>query len=353
VRKNAWLLLLAAGCAGPPELDLRVQSLAAVGEPVPGSVSRTMACGGKVFGGPSDPTDACLAKYHQLTALLDASCDNDACTIENVSVADNGLISFTLVGNQPGPTTFHIRARVDDGSEMSDSVPLTLAVPTGLHVDCDPTVRDGVLMRSPDGQCGGAYPVFTGSSWRWNVSFESDAGPIAASGLSVEVQGGSNVTAQNQIDLQAGGATGAVDVVISSRQLTRTIPVRVVSPADVVAAELRLVTGHGDIEQLLTDAGAVPDALWFPPKNGRQFDGDGDAVTIRPRLTLADGSVAYGGGGLFASDHPDVCRAVNGGFLLQQSWINLETWGAGSAVLSATIGSAQVSWPVTVTAPPP
>ena len=76
---------------------------------------------------------------------------------------------------------------------------------------------------------------------------------------------------------------------------------------------------------------------------------------IQVLLTLSDGTQAYGGGGLFASDHPEVCTLAAlppGANLLQQTSVQTDCLADGSATFTATVGAATIAWPVTV-APPP
>jgi hypothetical protein len=157
----------------------------------------------------------------------------------------------------------------------------------------------------------------------------------------------------------AGSTTGTAQVTISSPsslQSTKTVPVRVVSVNDVVSGELRLVTPTDGIDQEIAQIGPAPSTLWYPTQNGLHFDGDAPgALAIQSLLTLSDGTQVYGGGGLFASDHPDVCTteplaaAAN---LLQQTSVETDCLADGSATFAATVGAATITWPVMV-APPP
>jgi len=312
-----------------------------------------------VFGGPSDPTAgfSCGAG-HTLTELLEARCDDDACALDTMSPPDdNGYIHLTIVGNRPGDTVLHLRARVDDGSEMQDDQPVSFVTATGLHVACDATVTGESLMRPPLGQCGGHYPVFTGSGWRWVVTFDSDDGPVGVSELAVAVSsadaGGTDLAAASdggRVTFHAGVTTGTAQVTLSSRLLTRTIPVRTVSVDDVVAGELRVVHPSDGIDADLAPGPPLPSTLWYVDDEYRLYDGDTGDLLIQPLLTLADGAQVFGGGGVFVSDQPNVVMVFppKGGSPLSQTWIELWAWNAGKVNLTATIGGAHIAWPVDV-----
>ena len=214
---------------------------------------------------------------------------------------------------------------------------------------------EGIL--PPYGQCGGLYPVFTSSSWAWTISFDSDSGLLPSFDTSVVVQGDAVAFDSASGAFQSGSATGTAQVTISSRQFTKIVPVRVVSMTDVVSGELRLVTLTDGIDQEIPQIGPAPNTLWYPTTQaGLQFDGDAPGtVAIQPLLTLSDGTQAYGGGGLFASDHPDICTMASlsaSANLLQQTEVRTDCKADGSATFSATVGAATISWPVTIVPPP-
>src|SRR5205814_10021922 len=108
-----WALLAicfthaATGC-GSETLWLNGPATAAVGELTVFSVSADLPCGGKVFGGPSDPTgDLQICRpFHKITKVVAASCDDGACVVESIDPPDaNGLVSVNVVGSVVGPTT--------------------------------------------------------------------------------------------------------------------------------------------------------------------------------------------------------------------------------------------------------
>jgi hypothetical protein len=250
-----------------------------------------------------------------------------------------------------------MRGRADDGAELSSAVPVTFVVATGLHVICAATLTTDGLMVNPAGQCGGHYPVFTDSVWQWKIVFASDAGNLGASSATTSVGGDGSVTggvAGGYLTLQSGSSPGLGQVQISSRQFMESIPVRVVSPADVMAGELELVTdiyAHDGIEQDITTLGPAPNTLWYGDAHHRSFDGDAGNTNIVSRLTLTDGSAAFGGAGLFLSDHSDVLKLFgvsSGGSQLQLTALQLNPASVGTATGSANIGAAQVAWPIQV-----
>ncbi|HEY4395725.1 MAG TPA: hypothetical protein VGP64_16760, partial [Polyangia bacterium] len=262
--------------------------------------------------------------------------------------------SINLVGSVVGPTVLRLRARLDDGSEMSATSSIAFATPTGLHVTCSQALLGGYADGAPYGQCGGHSPVFTNSSWRWTFSFDSDAGPLPVYNPSITVQG-SAVTFDDTNDwFQSGATDGTAEVVIASRLFAEDVPVKVVLPADVVSGEVRLVTLSDGIEQPIADLGPAP-TRWYPIPH-IPFDGDDGTQMILPRLTLADGTEAYGGGGLFTSDHPEICyfyanpQDQTGGFI-QETALDPQCYRIGEVSFSAMIGAASITWPVTVEQP--
>jgi hypothetical protein len=358
----SWLsfafALLTLGCAGDPTLYIAGPTTGPVGEVSGYMLSINAKCGGKPFGGPADPVPLVCPKVPHLAEVIEAACDNGACTIDSISPPDqDGFIAVGVVGSQSGDTTLRVRARGADGAELSSTLPVTFVVATGLHVVCDGTLIGQASMMRPAGQCGGHYPVFTDSSWRWRLAFTSAAGDLIALSVTANVSGDGSVTASlagSNLVLRSSSSPGMVDVQVSSRQFMKSVPVRVVSPADVVMGELQIVSDavpNDGIDQDITTLGPAPNTLWYGDSKHRIFDGDTGNMSIQPVLKLTDGSTAFGGGGLFVSDHPDVARLFGvsgGGTQLQQTSLQITVAGVGNATASATIGSAQLTWPIQV-----
>jgi hypothetical protein len=350
------LSILANGCDGTESLSIVGPDQAAVGELTTFYVSTDPGCG-KAFGGPSDPTAVFCPPTHGLATLLDATCDGGACALESADpeTSSNDLITLHVVGNTAGPTVLHVRAALTDGSQLSATSSVSFVTATGLHVSCALATPDGGLF-PPRGQCGGMYPVFTSSRWKWTISFDSDSGPLAAYDSSLAVEGDAVVFDSSSGSFQSGSTTGSAQVVISSRQFTKTVPVRVVSRSDIVSGQLFSVTPTDGIDEEIAQIGPAPSTLWYPTRNELRFAGDAvGTVALQSLLTLSDGTQVYGGGGLFASDHPEVCTVgplAAGADLLQQTSVWPECLADGSATFTATVGAATIAWPVTV-APPP
>jgi hypothetical protein len=349
------LSIVANGCDSTASLHVMGPDKAAVGEPAIFYVTTDPGCG-KAFGGSTDPTGDFCPPVGSLTSTVDAACDGSACTVESVElVSSNNVIVLHIVGNTAGPTVLRVRAALSDGSHLSTTFSVTFVTATGLHATCAVAQKaEGIT--TPYGQCGGLYPVFTSSSWVWWVAFESDSGLVTSFDTSVAVQGDAVAFDSASGVFQSGSMTGTAQVTISSRQFTKTVPVRVVSMTDVVSGEVRLVTLTDGIDQEIAQIGPAPSTLWYPTKAGLHFSGDAPGtVGIVSLLTLSDGTQAYGGAGLFASDHPEICTmdplsaSAN---LLQQTVVFTDCKADGSATFSATVGAATINWPVTV-APPP
>jgi hypothetical protein len=361
---------MAAGCGdGHATFEVQAPGLAAVGEPAPVTLVNQGPCyGGKVFGGPSDPTGVTLTcpKVPQLTELLEAGCDDDACAIETTSPgATPGWIQLTIVGQRAGDTVLRVRARTDDGGEVQGTAAVTFADATGLVVRCAPTLSADGIMLPPAGQCGGHYAVFTGSSWAWKVALQTTAGEIGLVELTATVNGGDGVTAavasgSAAVTLTAGSASASVEVDLATRTVATAVPVRVAAPDEVVSGELRLVENadpgfgvEGDgIAADIADAGPPPSTLWYLDLSDQLYAGDKQSgFTIRPLLALAGGGAVFGGGGLFTSTDPTAAelRPLDGGGTpLQQFWLDVNVHAARPVTFSATIGSAYVEWPVTI-----
>jgi hypothetical protein len=282
--------------------------------------------------------------------VLTAACDDAACAVESVDAPEvNGTVAVNVVGSVVGPTVLRVRAQLDDGSEMSATSSVSFATPTGLHVACDTALVGGSPSGAPYGQCGGLYPVFTDSSWRWTLRLDSDAGPLPLYGPSISVQGSALTYDAASYSFHSGSEDGTAEVAIASRLFAADVPVRVVSMADVVSGEARLVTLSDGVEQPIAQLGPAPGTLWYPRQYGR-FQGDDDSVEIMSLLTLADGSQVYGGAGFYASDHPEVCTP--GEFPananpIQQTFLYPSCFSVGTATFSATVGAAAITWPVT------
>jgi len=359
-RALAALLLLALailtnGCEGDVTLFIRGSDKAAVGELAAFDVMRNAQCGGK-FGGPSDPTGvfSVCPGLHGLKSLLDVACDGDACVVDSVDPPDAyGAIRVKIIGNTAGPAVLRIRAAVDDGSELSGTVSLSFVTATGLHVGCGAARAADQTAASPFGQCGGLYPVFTDAGWRWQISFDSDSGLLQTIDPLLSLKGDTVTFDGAGGWFQSGSTTGTTQVTISSRQFTKTVPVRVTSVDDVVGGELRVVTPTDGIEQEIAQLGPAPSTLWYPGRNG--LDGYTFTSRIMPLLTLSDGAQVYGGGGLFASDHPDVCSVASfpaGTDLMQETELEIDCKAVGSVTFAAPVGATTITWPVTVVPPP-
>ncbi len=350
-------LPVALGGCGSESLYFKGPPAAAVGELTTFGVSAELPCGGKVFGGPSDPTGDLMVcpRLHQITKVLAAACDGGACVVESVTSPGSwGDFDLNVVGSVVGPTILRVRAQLDDGSEMSATTSVSFATPTGLHLACAAALVGGYSFGAPYGQCGGLYPVFTNSSWRWTWTFDSDAGPLPVYGSSVAVQGSAVAYDSASYSFQSGSANGTAEVVISSRLFAEDVPVRVVSTADVVSGEARLVTVSDGIEQPIAQIGPAPSTLWYLQQYGR-FEGDDASLGIMSLLTLADGSQVYGGGGFFAPDHPEICTVNElsmGGQPIQETFLDPHCTTAGDVTFSATVGAASITWPVMSVIPP-
>ena len=360
--RGLWALLaiglpIAVNGCGSESLWFNGPTAAPLGELTTFGVSAELPCGGKVFGGPSDPTGDLMVcnRLHEITKLLAAACDDGACVVESVTGPGKyGDFDVNVVGSVVGPTVLRVRAELDDGSQLSATTSVTFATPTGLHVACNAALVGGYPSGAPYGQCGGLYPVFTDSSWRWTWTFDSDAGPLPVYGAAVAVQGSAVTYDGSSYAFHSGSADGTVEVVIASRLFAVDVPVRVVSIADVVSGEARLVTFSDSLEQPLAQVGPAPGTLWYLQEYGR-FEGDNGSVGIMPLLTLADGSQVYGGGGLFASDHREICTVNElspGGKAIQTTFLDPHCTTAGDVTFSATVGAAAITWPVTSVIPP-
>jgi hypothetical protein len=354
----SWVTLAASGC-GSESLWLNGPATAALGELTVFDVSADLPCGGKVFGGPSDPTGDLMVchPFHKITQVVAAACDDDACVVESIDPPDtSGFVSVNVVGAVAGPTVFRVRAQLDDGSELSATASVAFAAPTGLHVSCNAALTDGYSLGAPYGQCGGLSPVFINSGWRWTLSFDSDAGLLPVFKPSVTVQGSAVAYDDTSGWFQSGAADGTAEVTIASRLYAEDVPVKVVSPADIVSGEARLVTFADGIEQPIADLGPAPTTLWYPTRSSERFEGDDGTVAILPRLILSDGTEAHGGAAFFASNHPEICTLYNlydGAHLIQETFLDPICNSVGGVTFSATVGAASISWPVTVAPPPP
>src|SRR4029077_21210766 len=121
------------------------------------------------------------------------------------------------------------------------------------HAACYQAQEGGYVLGTPFGQCGGFYPVFANTDWRWALTFDSDAGPLPVYKPSITIQG-SAVTFDDVNDwFQAGSANGTAEVAIASRLYSEAIPVKVISPAEVVSGEARLVMLSDGVEQAIVE----------------------------------------------------------------------------------------------------
>jgi hypothetical protein len=367
----AGVAATAAGCGDAhATFEVQAPALAAVGEPALVSLVNQGPCyGGRVFGGPSDPTGVTLTcpKVPQLTEVLEAGCDDGACVMETATPdAAPGYIHLTIVGQRAGDAVLRVRARTDDGGEVQGTAAVTFADATGLVVRCAATLDDAGIMLPPVGQCGGHYAVFTGSTWAWTVALETTAGKIPLIEMTAAVRGGDGVTTtvtsgSGDVALTSGSAPASVEVDVASRTVTTTVPVRVASPDEVVSGEVRLVEnpdpgfgveGDGGIAADIADSGPPPSTLWYLDLSDQLYAGDTQSgFTIRPLLALAGGGAVFGGGGLFTSSDPAVVELRpldRGGTPLQQFWLSPNVHAAGAVTFSATFGGAYVEWPVTI-----
>ena len=259
-----------SACGDAESLAVSGPGTAAVGELAVYSAAAGLVCPDKVFGGPSDPTGAFIIchPYHNLTKITAATCDGDACVVESIDPPSaTGYVALHVVGSVAGPTVLRVRAELDDGSQLDATASISFVTPTGLHASCDVS-EAGVP--TPYGQCGGFYPVFANSYWRWIVSFESDAGLVPAFDPSIGLQGSAIGYDATTGWFGAGPTDAMTQVVISTRQFTETVPVRVVSLGR--RGERRGPSRHaggrhrarGRSDRPRTEHALVPDNEWGP-----------------------------------------------------------------------------------------
>ena len=346
-------LPLAVGACGSERLFVEGPPTAAIGELTIFAVSADLPCGGKVFGGPSDPTgDLMVAPTSTRSRRWSPrpATTVPACRIHRQPGYERKRRrprGRQHRGTGDGPRASPVGRRFRD--ERDDSV--SFATPTGLHVACGWALVGGFESGLPYGQCGGLYPVFTDSSWE-DLDLDSEAGPLPV----------------YAVDRRPGERRRV-------RQLELLVSVRIVGRdgggADRVAAVRRGRPGscgfdgrrrerRGPPRHVLRrrraadrQIGPAPSTLWAPPNWA--VPGRWQLRAIMSLLTLADGSQVYGGAGLFTFDHPEICSPGGsslGGNLLQQTFLNPHCSTAGSATFSATVGAASITWPVTSVIPP-
>jgi hypothetical protein len=294
----------------------------------------------------------CSATNPEPISLIDASCDDDACTI-TPETNSSGEVALLVTGTRDGLAKLHVDVKSTTSSATwGDSFPLTFSTPTQLTVKRSDTEDD---------QAG--YSLMPGASFSWCPSLVDANGNVlsevpsaitnAASGATIAVvQPAQYAEPTNCVAFQAAGA-GTSSVTFNAQSLSATESVTVADPNDIVAAELRpYVDSATDADAGTTNGGSTIAASAATSINLTTDDYYG--VSYASVLTMKDGSHALGGAGFYTSSSDETVSILTNDTDPQVARASLSIVSTGEVIgdgtIDATIGTVKVSVPFHVTA---
>lgn len=296
--------------------------------------------------GSSRIQDDCGGLNSEPIALIDASCDDGACTI-TPETNSSGEVALLVTGTRDGLAKLHVDVKSTTSSATwGDSFPLHFSTPTQLTIQRTDT---------EEGQPG--FSLMPGASFSWCPSLVDANGNVlaeipssitnATSGAAITIiQPDQYAEPTNCVAFQAA-APGTSSVTFSAQALDSIQSVTVADPNDIVAAELRAYLDSSD------ESGASTIA----PTAATSIDLTTDdylGVSYASVLTLKDGSHALGGAGFYKSSSDETVSIYTNDTDSQMARASLSIAAMGEVIgdgtIDATIGSVKVSLPFHVTA---
>ncbi len=234
-----------------------------------------------------------LGKMTSVTSLVSASCSANGCT----ATTDGKRVRLTTA--QPGRVTYTVTAKLDDGTEVTDSQEAEFFRPDRISIACGSRTL-----------CPGPNAVFVGASFPLVVQ------PAAGADF-LDGEAARSVEPANVVELAADGvlralAPGTATVTYRFGSLSAVAAVRVVAVADAVSGELRRLKPPHTHVPPLSPVAAASDPLGDPTSSEYNF------APLIVAWKLTDGTYAVASSNGVATDTADmaVIREVATGQVL-------------------------------------
>ncbi|MEO7108973.1 MAG: hypothetical protein ABI183_00930 [Polyangiaceae bacterium] len=287
----------------------------------------------------------CGALNTEPISLIDASCDDNACTI-TPETNSSGEVALLVTGTRDGLASLHVDVKSTTSSATwGDSFPLTFATATALSVHRQDT---------EDVKAG--FSLMPGASFSWCPSLLDANGDVlvstpssitnAASGAAITVDSSANQgDASNCAEFRAA-APGTSSVTFNAQALSHSESITISDPNDIVAAELRPFLDSS------TDADAGDGGATIASSPATSIDLTTDdfyGLSYASVLTLKDGSHALGGAGFYKASSEETVSILTNDTDPEMARTSMSVASMGSVIgdgtIDATIGTVKVSLP--------
>ena len=265
--------------------------------------------------------------------VLDASCDQGGC-----SVVLSNHTGVSVTGLTPGSFTLTVRARLADGTVLTDSTAMAFVPIDAIGLEC-----------TLDYSCPGPNAVFVGSSFSYNAQPMNKGQYVGGTVLvTVDPPAIVEVTSGAQQYTVRALKPGVATLHLRSGKVERLQTIRVAAFEDVVSGRvhLRRELPCGQVVCVDADANRVGDVA--PDKLSSW------GTTFVLAWVLRDGSLAVGGAGRVTTSTAGAKVEVVGAYdpkpgdlsLMNFSVTGLEgaVCHAGRNSVSANMGSAKLEW---------
>ena len=221
------------------------------------------------------------------------SVDHVTCSPDCVATNASGGTDYDVVATTAGARSVQVGFSTSDGKHATQVV--TIDFRDATRIDAR---RGGT---SPSGS---VYAMVPGDTQWWAVGVADEKGPLQVDLCQPEVTSSGAVETDNRRCNESMGvsavAPGSGTVTVRYGDLVRDVPIRVIDPAEIREVELRQVVLTSDAKVAIES----DDGLLAPPSTPLTFSGDcygNISGLVVPRLTTADGTVAYGAANLLGA----------------------------------------------------
>lgn len=253
------------------------------------------------------PQDSCSGLHHEPIRVLDASCSDDTCTVSPLPDDGSGIAKVLVTGAHEGTTTLHVDVKSTDGdSTWGDDYLLAFGAPVRLALTTKGTYRP---------QNGTRYASLPGAQFFWcpelldvagsvlavdSSAFSNDA--ASASSVIAPDDGASGYSADSACASFHAQAPGTATVHFTAGSFSGSHAVVIADPNAIAKVELRAAVAKSYTDDSMYEVGSdgeteVVDA----PTTSITLYQYGDSARFESVLTLADGTLALGGGGRWQS----------------------------------------------------
>ena len=286
-------------------------------------------------------------------SIIDAHCDDGACTVTPKSDDGSGIAKLVVTGSKDGASTLHVDVKsTTSGATWGDSFAVTFSTPTRIAV-----------LRHTEDTADTTYASLPGASFVLCPELR-DAGDakLAAptNSISATIVGDQNVTfddpSSNYVEPGCvafhAASAGTSSIAFAAQVMTASATVKVADPNDVVGAELYAVTKHLGLEEEIGPSptlASTPTTSLTMSASQDSFDAAYDLASV---LHLKDGSLALGGAGRYKASYDGALYLETGqDSELASQYLSVSPAGniVGDGTLDATFGAVKVSIPFHIT----